>query len=90
MKKTATFVRKLAGYTGDAKLYQCDPPMKEHNEKEHEYVVVSATRAMGRPETYVFPSNRNGSITDWAEMPASQGGVFDHWKILTDAGYEVK
>ena len=40
--QTATFVRKLDGWRGDARLYKCDPPMRTGDGAFTGYVVVSA------------------------------------------------
>ena len=67
------------------KLYQLDTPLEGC-----EYVIVSAAVAsITGPETYIFPSNREGKITDWGELHGSFRGALDHSQALQNAGYEV-
>jgi len=90
MKAKAVFLRKLSDFRGVAKLYQLDPPMKDYDDKEHEFVIVSAAIApYSGPETYVFPADANGNIISWGEMPASQRGTLSHKLVLTEAGYMI-
>ena len=69
-------------------LYRLDPPLEGH-----ELVVVSAldmdlewTHVI---ETYIFPADINGEITDFGELPGSYRGGLDHTVALKRAGYEV-
>lgn len=92
--KTATRLpdtKALKGATGDMRLYRLDPPMEdEYTEGPVEYVVVSATVAMSSgPETYIFPADAEGEITDWGELSGSYKGSLDHAQALANAGYEV-
>ncbi len=94
-KKTATLIKaRLANFTGDANLYRLDPPLTDvdwdGNEHSHEYVVSSATVAMfSGPETYLFPADKDGEVTDWGELDGSYRGGLDHEEALRGAGYEV-
>jgi len=87
--KTATLLKDLDGFTGDASLYRLDPPLDGHA-----YVVVSATYALfGSPpglQTYIFPSDADGQVTNWGELDGSYEGDLDHEKALHRAGYTVK
>ena len=82
----ASYVKALPGFTGDARLYRCDPPLDGHG-----YVVVSAVNAMYTgPETYIFPSDPNGRVTDWGRVewefpgqPGSRSGA-DERRILRE------
>ena len=95
--KTATFVKALDQFTGVASLYKCDPPMMiptwdddKPNEKT-EYVVVSAAVAMfSGPETYIFPADAKGNITDWSELNGSYRGGMSHHSALAGAGYDME
>ena len=61
-------------------------------EREHatDHVIVSAVVAMfSGPETYIFPANDKGEITDWGELDGSFKGDLDHAQALRNAGYEV-
>jgi hypothetical protein len=81
MTKTATFVRNLTGYTGDAKLY---------NTTDQGYLIVSAVVVpYTGPETYIFPADEDGEITDWLELDGSFRGGLDHEAALVGAGYTL-
>jgi hypothetical protein len=78
------------------RLYKLDPPISEPDWEDedvinqHEYVVVSAVVAcIGGPETYIFPADENGEITDWGELKGSFQGALDHELALANAGYTV-
>jgi len=82
---------KIRNFTGHAALYSLTPPLKDFDGKtEHKHVVVSSTNAMlSGPETYIFPANESGEVSDWGELPGSQKGTLDHEKALRDAGYAI-
>lgn len=45
----------------------------------------------GRPETYIFPADKDGSILSWGEMDgSSRGGDQSHEDVLRNAGWEVE
>jgi len=89
--RVATKLKSISGMKGEAFLYRCDPPMLDYDNKVHEYVVVSAAfAAYSGPETYIFPANADGEITDWGEMPGSFQGSYDHNQALRNANYEPK
>ena len=80
------------------KLYELDPPLEEFSflseEREsHQYVIVSAANhgegILRVHETYIFPADKDGEITDWGELPGSIKGTTDHEEALQEAGYEV-
>lgn len=92
----ATFIKDMGDeFTGEARLYRLDPPMVEKNWDDeevgkHEFVVVSATNAMfSGPETYIFPSDENGKVTNWGELDGSFRGALDHERALRGAGYDI-
>ena len=94
-EKIATLLKKnLPGFAGKAHLYHLDPPL-EHTDwndevSVHEYVVVSGAYAfMYGPETYIFPANEDGEVTDWGELEGSFKGYIDHNEALERAGYTV-
>ena len=78
----ATFVKSVEGQ-GHKALYKLNPPLEGH-----EFVVVSSVHAMFTgPETYIFPADKNGKVTNWGELPGSYRGGLNHIKALEDAGY---
>lgn len=90
---TATFVRNLDGWRGDARLYRCEPPMQYGHDEEPkpaEYVIVSGVFAMfSGPETYIFPATADGEVADWGELDGSFQGGINHEEALSGAGYEI-
>lgn len=85
----ATHMKPVDGMRGDARLYRLDPPLADYDGDVHEFVIVSAVVADSGPETYIFPADESGKITDWLEMPGSFKGALDHVAALANAGYEV-
>ena len=69
---------------GAASLYRMDPPYEGH-----EYVIASSIDNMWGFETYLFPSNAAGEVTDWLEMEGSQRGTDDHDEIFEGIGYTI-
>ncbi len=94
-KKLATRLRTLDGWQGDAALYELSPPMAAETWRgpvERRYVIVSAITApsdTGRPETYIFGCDADGSNVDFSELDGSFRGGCDHARALNGAGYEV-
>ena len=87
---TAQEIRKLDGFTGDARLYRLSQPVK-FDGGETDYVAVSATMAMfSGPETYIFPTDKNGTVISWSELDGSFKGGLSHAEALHGAGYEVQ
>ena len=85
--KTATLITNKPGLRGEYRLYRLSEPLEGHD-----FVQVSAIRIAidtGLPETYIFPSNEAGDITDWLDLPGSIQGVSDHALALAGAGYEL-
>jgi hypothetical protein len=64
--------------------YRCEPPYLG----QHEHVRVSAATIAGEPETYIFPCDADGRVTDWGELDGSIEGVRD-LSLLSEMGYEV-
>lgn len=100
--KTATLVQdNLPGYKGHAALFKLSPPLEStqwdlDTDKEvtlkHEYVVLSSVAAAfdhGNSETFIFPADTKGKVTDWGELPGSQRGTMNHNYILHSKGYQV-
>lgn len=65
--------------------WRCEPPLEGH-----EYVVSSNSHisSIVPPETYIFPADKDGKITDWGELDGSFKGDYDHVQALKNAGYE--
>jgi hypothetical protein len=61
------------------KLWRVDTPDGQR------FVITSAACVMGRPETYVFPANEDGAVTNWLEADGSFAGDLDHDRAI--AGY---
>jgi hypothetical protein len=87
--KTATFVKKVNG-TGDGRVYRLNPPIDAEGGAS-EYVWVSATVVpFSGPETYIFPCDADGNVTDWLELDGSYRGGLSHADALQNAGYEIE
>jgi hypothetical protein len=85
MSGVATLVKRLDGWTGDARLYRLDPPTTTGK-----YVIVSATAApFSGPETYIFAAREDGECEDYGELDGSYRGGLDHAEALRRAGYEL-
>lgn len=87
--KIARLIKKLDGFR-DAALYELSEPIASYDKKHHKHVVVSATYAMfGAPETYIFPADESGEVTDWGELYGSYRGGLSHSEALKGAGYDI-
>lgn len=81
---TAARIRDLGG-PGYKRLYRMSPPLDGHR-----YVVASAVDGpFSGPETYLFPADDTGEITDWLELSGSQKGLVDCDEAIRSAGYRV-
>lgn len=89
---TATKVRDVTGFRGEAALYRLDPPLEDGTD----LVVASAVDLnfggftptdYRHSETMVFPAGEDGKVTDWGEV----GFVAykSHADALQDMGYDV-
>lgn len=95
----ATYIKDQNDFQGDARLYRVDPPMKgerfdddtdKYETATHVYVIVSAVVAFGQgPETYIFPADAEGKVTNWGELDGSFKGGLDHARALQYAGYTI-
>ena len=91
-KITATFIKTLNDWRGDARLYELSQPVAydgESSEPEHaHHVVVSAVNVThSGPETFIFPARADGSVRDFGEMPGSFSGALDHERAIREAGW---
>lgn len=87
--KTATFIRNIETNIGEKKLFRWDPPMEKYDGSEYEFIIVSAVNHSFALETFIFPANKDGEILSFGELDGSEGGIFDHNKVLQNAGYTV-
>jgi hypothetical protein len=95
--KTANFLRMLDGFNGDARLFELSHPLayriwnsETKSDETHltSYVAVSATSTF-ETETYIFPCDSTGKVTNWGELPSSYRGGLDATRALKGAGYEA-
>ena len=80
----ATKLFKIDGFD-NAYLYKLSKPLEEL----YDYVIVSAINNNFGIETYIFPANELGEITDWGELDGSQKGIVNPDRVLEDLGYEI-
>jgi hypothetical protein len=86
---TAKEVKRLEGWSGDARVYELSSPMTWDGGAT-DYVIVSATVVpFSGPETYIFPADADGEVLAWGELDGSFQGGLDHERALNGAGYEV-
>lgn len=81
---TATLISTHISTVGaDQRVYRLDPPYEGQ-----EYVVVSGISGPYAVETYIFPGDETGDITDFGELPGSFRGGVDHTFALKGPGYD--
>lgn len=85
LSKLADFIRTCDNFTGDARLFEVNPP-----HSGHDFVIVSKVNNGFAHETYIFPSNAAGEVTDWGELNGSTQGEVTHKQALENAGYGVE
>lgn len=97
----AFHIRDIEGFRGHASLYKLDPPfvsvdgLDADQIEMHEYVIASAVDLPGimgsfhSCETYVFPANSDGQITDYIEI-AGVKDVKDHQMALDEIEYRIE
>lgn len=92
--ETATYIKTLDGFRGNAALYRLSKPLGGYSddEKTFEFVVASASRIpyVGGTETYLFGADADGNVVDWCELPGSVKNTLDHADALRRAGYEIR
>ena len=92
MTKTATFVRNV---TQGAAINQAVYLLSESYTYQREgdlrcwCVLVSSVVAPdhGGEETFIFPSDGEGNVLDWGELPGSQRYTTSHAEVLRGLGY---
>ena len=97
--KTATFIKYIEGWRGDARLYELSEPVEYGDCLWDEdaaltatnYVIVSAVvfSMFAGPETFIFPAREDGTAIDMIELRGSMRGNVSHEKVLERAGYTV-
>jgi len=96
---TATYVKELSGWKGDARLYRLSRAVTyqvlptAQNSPRHKattkHVVVSSVMAFGFPEVYIFPAHKDGTPINVLEMYGSRKGTLVHEVALSDAGWDI-
>ena len=95
--KCAVYLRDVDEYQGVAKLYRVYPGVQYEKydyststevPRSTTFIVISAAVVpLSGPETYIFPSDDEGRVIDWYELPGSFRGELDHNKALELGGY---
>ena len=84
----------LPDWRGVASLYRLTPPLRNHEGEPHEFVIVSATVVPvlfgGGSETYIFPADATGAVTEWLDLPGSLNHTLSHADALAAAGYAIE
>jgi len=92
---TATFLRQLDTFAGDARLYELSSEIGYAIDWETEeptahtrFVAVSAVDVLySGIETYIFPADADGHVLNWLELDGSQKGTLSHGIAIRDAGW---
>jgi hypothetical protein len=94
--KTATYIKNLEGWRGDARLYRLSEPVEygySYDDEElptTEFVIVSAICApFFGAETYIFPADEEGNAIEMGEMDGSYRGGASHAIALEGAGFSI-
>ena len=93
---TATFIRQLPGWRGDARLYRLSQPVRYTNSDATTYVVVSAVvlpallSQSGECETYIFPSDDKGEVLSWIQLRGSTKDTLFHEVAIEEAGWVLR
>lgn len=84
--KTAKLIKEnLPKFIGIAHLYELSPSCQGSR-----YVIASTTYvSFSGYETYLFPSDKEGNVTEWGELEGSTKGNVPHEKIFSSIGYTV-
>ena len=69
----------------DACSYHVSPPIEGF-----EYVWVSQANAIFTGwETYIFPADESGNVTDWGELDGSRRGYISPDGLMIELGYSI-
>lgn len=89
--KTATLVKEIEGWSGDARLYELSEPIGAGDGESTRYVIVSAiVMPLTGPETYIFPADKDGEVKHFTELGGSYRGGVSHETALKDAGFSIR
>ena len=75
-----------------AAVYKLSKEVKFGDDERTVFVWVSALREAfdtGRPETYIFPCDKDGVVLSWGELEGSYRGGTDHKRALSRLGFKV-
>lgn len=82
--------KDVDGFRGQAWLIELSDPVKvvdrvsDEVKAETEYFAVSASVVLGKPETYVFPTDEDGEVLSWSEVAGSRKGTSDQESVAQD------
>jgi hypothetical protein len=82
--KIAKLKKCLKNFQGNATLFSLSEPWFGY-----EHVVVSAITLQDGAETFIFGSDSQGVVLDWADLPGSSWELLSDKEILGSLGYEV-
>lgn len=93
-KKIAVSIPFTNTYGHTKKLYRLSPPLTHEDwdgsTQVYQYVIASGADApFSGPETYLFPADANGEISNWGELEGSFRGDIDCDRAIENAGYQV-
>lgn len=74
-------LRSTSPTGADQRVYRLSEPITYDNGCTS-HVVVSAVTVVGRPETFIFPSDPEGNVLDWGELEGSFQGGLDHEEAI--------
>lgn len=83
---TATKIKEVRGFRGEAAVYRLDPPYRGE-----EYVVASSIylpKSPWKEETVIFPSTEAGEVPAYSDLAMVK--EYSHAAALASIGYEVK
>ncbi len=94
---TAKEIRKIDGWTADARLFKLSEPVpygwdwdEENTKGLTDYVIISAALVpFSGAETYIFPAKKDGTAIEMLEMPGSFQGGLDHAAAIAGAGWAL-
>lgn len=97
--KVARFVKQQVTPSGTIqKLYKINEPIQYEYMGEHDfetrttnYVLICGVHVADNvaPQTYIFPSDKDGKIVDLTELPGSFQGAIDFERALKGMAVEI-